>query len=309
MDFTQFCHDFGVTFSHTRAGWVSVHCPFCAGSKDFHLGYSVQNDFFTCWRCGWKPKEKVVAALANVSAAESKKIINRYGGTIKSRKNRKSAIVEVKRKGFKHPSRIDALTNAHKRYLLKRGFDPEYIIERYKVLGTGPASSMDGLDMKWRLIIPIFFNGKEVSWQSRNIKDYGKGNPKQKYKYITCGKDRERIFHKELLYNFDQAKQFDWCVVCEGILDVWRLGAPAVATFGTKYKMKQVQLLKQFKTVFIAFDPDPAGQENAKKLKAQLEWAGAKVQNITNMPCDPGDMKQAYADKFMENLRRIAEII
>lgn len=308
MNLTQFCHDFGVPFTDKRAGWVNIHCPFCSGSRDFHLGYSLQDDYFTCWRCGWKPKEKVIAALASVSQAESKKLINRYGGISKSFKNKRSAIIEIKRKGLKHPSRTAELTNAHKRYLKSRGFDPEYIVERYKIQGTGPASSLDGLDMKWRLIIPIFFKGREVSWQSRSIRD-ARNKKQQKLKYITCGKERERIFHKELLYNYDNAKKQDWCVVCEGILDVWRLGTPAVATFGTKYKMKQVRLLKKFKIVFIAFDPDPAGQENAKKLKAQLEWAGVKVHIIENMPCDPGDMKQEYANGFMKHLKETAEVL
>jgi len=310
MDLARLCSDFGISVKEgARAEWVNIHCPFCAGSKDFHLGYNVNQDFFTCWRCGWKPKEKVIEALTSVSPSEAAKLIEKYGGKAVRPVKRKSRPVTVKRKGFKYPSRTEDLTHAHRKYLISRKFDPDYLIERYKIMGTGPASNLDGLDMKWRLIVPIIFNGREVSWQSRNIKDYAKNNRRQKYKYITCAKERERIFHKDILYNYDRAKKSDWCVVCEGILDVWRLDSPAVCTFGTKYKIKQIQLLKGFKIVFIAYDPDPAGQENAKKMKAQLEWAGVKVEIITNMPCDPGDMTQAYADGFMNHLEETAEML
>ncbi len=44
-------------------------------------------------------------------------------------------------------------------------------------------------------------------------------------------------------------------------------------------------------------------------MKAQLEWAGVKVEIITNMPCDPGDMTQAYADGFMNHLEETAEML
>ena len=305
MDLIRLCNDFGIQFQE-RTGWVNVHCPFCTGSKDYHLGYNTQDDFFTCWRCGWKSKEKAVSGLTSVSLAESSKLIKRYGGKVNSPKKRRSAIVEVKRKGFKYPTQTKELIKAHKRYLIGRGFDPDYLIDKYKIKATGPTGNIDGLDMKWRIIVPIIFKGKEISWQSRSIRDYGKNNRKQKLKYITCPPERERIFHKSILYNYDSASQYDWCIVCEGIFDVWRFGDRAVCTFGTQYKTKQMQLLKAFKVVFICYDPDPAGQENAKKLKAQLEWAKIKVQIIKDMPCDPGDMNQEYANNFVKQLKEKA---
>ena len=305
MDFLRLCTDFGIATNADRPGWINIHCPFCAGSKDFHLGYNADDDYFTCWRCGWKAKEKAVGALTNVSLAESSKLIERYGGKIHKPKKRRSAIIEVKRKGFKYPTQTKQLIKAHRRYLTGRNFNPNYLIEKYKIMATGPTGNLDAMDMKWRLIIPIIHNEREVSWQSRSIKEYPKHSRMNKFKYITCPPERERIFHKALLYNYDSASQYDWCIVCEGIFDVWRLGDHAVCTFGTKYKIKQMQLLQKFKVVFICYDPDTAGQENAKKLKAQLEWAGVKVQIIKNLPCDPGDMNQEYANKFVYDLKKI----
>jgi len=36
---------------HVRRGWVQVHCPFCRGSQDYHLGYNIDQGYYCCWRC------------------------------------------------------------------------------------------------------------------------------------------------------------------------------------------------------------------------------------------------------------------
>ena len=38
---------------HCRAGWIQIDCPFCAkDSHKWHMGYSIEDSFLNCWRCG-----------------------------------------------------------------------------------------------------------------------------------------------------------------------------------------------------------------------------------------------------------------
>ena len=310
MDIIRFYADHKIPYAteghaHCQAGWVQIACPECVGNPGYHLGYCLQDNYFNCWRCGFKSKVKVITSLIAVSPNEAKKIIQRYGGSAKNPKKRRLDPVKLKLKKFRYPSNTESMKKMHKQYLKARGYDPEYLEKKYKIRGTGPASKLDKVDFKYRLVIPIIQEGKEVSWQSRYVKDFSKRDPRQKYKYITCSKEREIIHHKHLLYGLDDAKEFDWCVLCEGIMDVWRLGPPAVASFGVKIKIAQIRLLSQFQTIFITFDPDQAGRENAEKIQAQLEWMGKEIIIINNMKSDPGDMKQSEADLFMKQLEEM----
>jgi len=309
MDIIKLYTDFNVPYlteghAHCMDGWVSTPCPLCSGNPGYHLGYNLQNDYFVCWRCGWHPVDKVLEALIHVSRSEANNLIVRYRGRTKSRKKRILKAQTASRSSLKYPSLIGELRTGHLNYLKKRGFNTKQIEADYGIQGTGPISLLGKMSLPWRLIIPIIFNGKAVSWQSRAIRDYALNNPKQKLKYITCPKEYEVMHHKHILYGYDQAKAFDYCIVCEGVFDVWRLGAPAVCTFGTKYKMQQLKLLKGFKTVFIAYDPDPAGRINAKKMQAQLRWAGVKA-FIMDMECDPGEMTNKEAKRFINQIKEM----
>ncbi len=45
------------------------------------------------------------------------------------------------------------------------------------------------------------------------------------------------------LYNYDQAKQFPFVSICEGVSDVWRFGSEAVALFGKNASSTQLDLI------------------------------------------------------------------
>ena len=309
MDVIKLYNDFNIPYlteghAHCMDGWVSTPCPLCSGNPGYHLGYNLQGDYFVCWRCGWHPVDKVLEALIHVSRSEAKDLIVRYMGRTKSRKKRVLKAQTASRSKLKYPSLIGKLRAGHLNYLRKRGFVANIIVGHYQLQATGPISLLGKMSLPWRLIVPIIFNEKAISWQSRAIRDYALNNPKQKLKYITCPKEYEVMHHKHILYGYDQAKAFDYCIVCEGVFDVWRLGAPAIATFGTKYKMQQLKLLKGFKTVFIAYDPDPAGMINAKKMQAQLRWAGVKA-FIMDMCCDPGGMTNEEANQFLNRIKEM----
>ena len=298
MNIIQLYKDFNVPFAteghkHCREGWVNTTCPFCTGNPGMHLGYNMADDFYVGWRCGWKATHKALALLIHVSEKEAKEIARKYGG----KSHVKSAVtVRVGQKKFRLPPSTAPMNDRHKRYLTKRKFDPEVIEKIWDVQGTGPISLMDGISFSHRLVIPIYWENRIVSFQTRDI------TAKHSLRYITCPEQREIIKHKHIFYQAIPMKDSDACICVEGVTDAWRFGYGAIATFGIKYTKYQVrEISKRFKKVFVVFDDDPQAIKQSEKLTAELILRGVDAYSI-KIQGDPGDMAQTDADALKKEL-------
>lgn len=298
MNIIQLYKDFNVPFAteghkHCREGWVNTTCPFCTGNPGMHLGYNMADDFYVCWRCGWKATHKALALLIHVSEQEAKEIARKYGG----KSHVKSAVtVRVGQKKFRLPPSTAPMNDRHKRYLTKRKFDPEVIEKIWDVQGTGPISLMDGISFSHRLVIPIYWEDRIVSFQTRDI------TAKHSLRYITCPEQREIVKHKHIFYQAIPTKDSDACICVEGVTDAWRFGYGAIATFGIKYTKYQVrEISKRFKKVFVVFDDDPQAIKQSEKLTAELILRGVDAYSI-KIQGDPGDMAQIDADTLKKEL-------
>ena len=299
MDIIQLYKDFGVPYAteghrHCREGWVNTPCPFCTGNPGYHLGYDTHGNYFVCWRCGWKATVKAISTLIRVSLPEAKEICRKYGG-----KSRSVSIehVQMNKKPFMLPSRTMPMTDKHKRYLAKRQFDPDYVEKVWRVQGTGPVSRLDTISFSHRLVIPIHWENKLVSFQTRDI------TGKHFLRYISCPEQREILRHKHIFYQAIPSKEMSrTCICVEGVTDAWRFGTDAIATFGIKYTKYQVrEISKRFDRVFVVFDDDPQAIVQADKLAAELIFRGVDAYNI-KIKGDPGSMKQADADALKKEL-------
>lgn len=310
IDILKLYRDFNIEYretghKHCRPGWVQIECPLCDGNAGYHLGYclDIDNKFaggFVCWRCGGHSSFQVLRAILK-PPADVKEIIKTYrvsghaGPSV-------HAEVRVVKSAFKYPSATTALQPQHKKYLINRNFDPDYIEQEWGVLGTGPISTLSYrigkdkkvLDYRNRLIIPIEWQGRVVSFQGRAI------TSRSKMKYLACPEEREVINLKTIIYG-----KTDWkrCLVVEGVTDVWRLGFGAVSLFGIKYTLQQIRVLSKFEEVFLMFDPESQAQVQAKKIQAALNFRGVKVELLNFLETDPGDMKQDDADHLMSELK------
>lgn len=296
IDFEKFCLDYKIDIApkrhqHSRKGWINVGCPLCASShKSFHLGYNQREGYFKCYRCGWHPTEKIIAAFARVTAD------NQLYEIIKEYKGRSSYtpqdISVIRPENITLPTGTQIMTERHKKYLRERNFDPDKLEREYGLLGTGP----DG-DYRWRIIAPIYFNRRLVSYQGRDI------TGQQFAKYKGCKDELEVIPHKNILYGWDQIPYHsEKCMVVEGITGVWRLGPGSLATFGVEYTTYQLRLLaSRFKDIYLLFDPDQAG-EKAEKITDELMALGkdAHVLEITIPEFDSGNISQELADELMK---------
>lgn len=300
MDITQLYTDFSVNYltegnKHCADGWVQVNCPFCEGSQNYHLGYNLEDNYYTCYRCGWHPLTDTIAKLINLPERETYFIVKKYGLLV-SRLS-KEPIVKIRVKAHRLPSNTSPLLPHHKKYLEFRNFDPDKLEREWKLLSTGPVSKLDNIDYKHRIVIPFIWNDQQVSFDSRDVtgKDPGR--------YKACPKDRELIPHKEILYGKQECWK-DSIIVVEGPTDVWRFGTNACCTSGIKFTPKQVRVLANtFKRIFVYFDDEPQAIAQAKKLVNELRFRNVEAIFIESIISnDPGSMKQEDADYLVKQL-------
>jgi DNA primase len=183
------------------------------------------------------------------------------------------------------------MSERHREYLRRRRFDPDYLEKEYDLKGTGHLGRY-----AFRLIIPIYYEGKLISYEGRDITD------QQDLRYKACPLDQEVIPRKHILYTIDKVPG-KTVVVTEGVTDVWRLGPGAVATFGTGFTQEQLILVtKRFDRIILLFDPDDKAQEHAEYLAWQINSLGkeAIIYELEGVE-DPGSMPQDDADAMMRD--------
>lgn len=278
-------------------GWVNIRCVMGCQDVSNHLGFSPQGNF-ACWKCGSHPLRKVLSRLLRISEDEVSSVIRQYGGRAHRRHfDDDETRIRIGTQKFQFPSNTDAMNHRHKQYLINRKFDPDKLEREWKLFGTGPISSLDGIDFKHRIVAPIYWNGKCVSFQARDFTN------KSKLRYITCPGSRELVQHKSIIYG----KQDEWqnsTIVTEGIFDVFRFGPKTVATFGIEYTIAQVYVIsRRFKRVFVVFDSESQAQEQARRLVAELQFRNVDAIQIT-IENDPGSMDQDDADYLVKQLMK-----
>lgn len=305
MKIEKLLNDFSIEYitsgnKHCSPGWVNIHCPFCEGSRNYHLGYSLNDNFFKCWRCGWHSIIETLSKLLGMSNLDAKRLVSsQYEGppffTAQEKLN-----IHPKIKGYKLPSGTLALNVRHRHYLIERGFNPEKLEQDWGILGTGPISLLDNHDYKHRIIAPIFWQGKPVSFQARDV------TGKSDLRYKACPKDREEVLHQNILYARKDihTNPPEVLIVVEGITDAWRLGAHnTVALFGMEFSQSQINALIRIvgnrKRIMVVFDNEQQAKMQAKKLMAELRMREIKTWS-KDILTDPGDMPQREADQLID---------
>ena len=296
MNVPGFLRKYGIASStqgeNVSSGWIGIDCPFC-GDSGQHASFHLTAGGFHCWKCIKKHKTRsAIKALTGVSWREVTGIMEEYFSGFGDSSGRLIE-EEIVKQPFVYPGNYP-IHNEMKKYLKVRGFDPEYVIGKYQ-LGWG---GVDGYN-KLRMIIPVLFNKRIVSYQGRDITN------QQKIRYQDCTKASAKIYHKNILYNLDNCNE-NWCIAVEGVTDVWSLGDNVCATFGTGYTDAQVIMLSDFfDRVIIWYDPGYKPQLAAQTLAARLGVMGTE----TKVFCHNGDQDAAelpvnIRNEYMEIMRK-----
>lgn len=279
-------------------GWVGFQCPFCEGGGT-HGGVNLTHKYFSCWQCAETAgPPKLVKQILNCSWAKAFDVIRKYSG--RNTDSSSWANIPTVKGHSSQPVHLPALTGSLSgpggHYLSSRGFNPEAIEAKYGVKEAGPLG-----DYKFRLIIPIYFNKRLVSFTSR---DYtGKGSLKYKAQPI----EDAIIPSKDCLYNIDTVKNN--ILIVEGPVDVWRMGDGAVALFGTSCSSAQQETLfrwwmhtlrikgtrrkTQKKKAVILLDPKT--RKAADKLYYALTSFIRDIKIVELDGRDPGELSQEAA--------------
>ena len=280
FDAVSFLEDHGISYStegekNVSKGWIGIQCPFCDDSSN-HGGFNLSNGRYTCWKCGSHSTWEIVKAFTH--GEDIKTVIASYDAI--------SLWEEEKRETLQNKDEIEIpgkdLTVLGRTYLENRGFDCEYIIGKYKIREGVPMTAYE-----YRLIIPIYYKYKPISFQTRRLLK----NDPQRYK--NCPIEKEAIHSKNTIYNFDNCNK-KAAIGVEGVPSVWRIGDDSFATFGTSFQLPQLQMIKnKFQTVYWLYDPEKEAQQKARKASQLISSIGVNVEIIEiEGYSDPDKMKE-----------------
>jgi hypothetical protein len=286
--------EYGVAHEVTPRGWVNCACPHCQ-DHGMRLGF---NSGYFCWKCGSHPIVPTLVELLGVAEAVARDISRSLRGAPdpvarQQRDQEIQARVSISR--YRRPDDVGPLRPSHRSYLAGRGFDPDRIAAEWGVESTGPVSRLDGIDYRHRILIPVRWGGREVSFQCRDVT----GRDPQRYR--ACPVEREVVHHKYLLYGDERGWSGRTGIAVEGATDCWRLGKLSFAVFGIQYRVEQVrEIVRRFDRVAVVFDSGRQAQHQARALAARLAGAGVHTTLIgLGEGEDPGSMGEDAARELV----------
>lgn len=280
FDIIGFLEDYDIDFAtegeNISANYIGLQCCFCGKSQGFHLGVSKDGSRCSCWVCGAHSIFDLIQTQLACGKSEAYKILKEYEG-----KTTRYKFVEKKQE--RAVSKIDLpggpLQKRHRAYLESRNFDPDLLESKYGFKGTGPYTFYKDQDFSTSIIIPVYdSNGRVLSFQARDYTGRGYYN-KEKMRYKGLKAEYSIIHYKESLYNLQNAKS-DTVVLVEGVFDCLRGGDNFLCSWGTSMQPSQLNILKDYRRVFIIFDSEVAAQEKAHGYGRDLAALGVEVEVI-----------------------------
>jgi len=290
FDILSFAKDQGIHYElsgkNVSKGWMAFCCPYC-NDNGFHLGVPLTGTHAFCWRCGSHPLDKVLMELTGLSWYELNNAMMDYDGS--------SSLLSVPKKvalGTKIELPEGSMEEVHRKYLKRRGFNPDELNRDYGVYGTGMLG-----DWKYRIIIPIYDkDGELVSFQGRDYTN------KQVLRYKTLSVEESVVNPKFVLYNENKVKG-NVLGVCEGVFDALNMGPPFVATLGTMTTEVQCRKIAIYEKAYIMFDPEDSAQERAIKLAEKVAALGGHPEVIDiGGNNDPGSISKEYVQAIRKDL-------
>jgi hypothetical protein len=258
-------------------GYIPVICPMCDDHK-FKGGFNSAGGFYSCWSCGHTSLHKIIPILTNETWNN---IELKYKDELNARDLYllKHSERQIRPAQLKLPDHTGPLHAQARRYLEARNFDSYELEELYKLQATNHRG-----EYNFRIIIPIYFEDKLVSYTSR---DY---TGRAELRYFSCRSELEIINHKDLLYGYDLVPT-SHVIGVEGPVDKWAMGLDAIATFGTGFKQNQINLLGSFEWVTLLYDASDDARRKCDMLGDNLAGLGVKVDCIYLKEGDPGSLK------------------
>lgn len=249
---------------NVSAGWVNIQCPYCDDHSN-HLGINLSSKQVHCWRCPHRSGiKKLIADLEEINYSEVDERLGMFQSGFYFEEPFEAA------ESIELPAEAtDEFPPGHLQYLKGRKFDPEELISSYQLKACAHLGPY-----KFRIIIPVFINGRLVNFVGRDITN------RAELRYKAAANRNAVLPLKDLVYNLDSVRKN--VLITEGPFDVWRIGPGAVGLLGTEYTKHQVNLLVQLQAerFFVLFDGEPIAFEKARQLAKTLSMSGKDVEVI-----------------------------
>lgn len=289
------------TGKNVSYGWIAIQCPWCDDHLN-HLGINLNSKSINCFRCTVSGTViKLVMKFDNIGFDTACQIIKNYSSFSQlSHKNYSELLAErekLDQEALRKP-KLDIIEHYkfkkemqkfHRDFLISRRYDPDDL-KIYDLYFGRPIG-----DFALRIIIPISFQKQVVSFVARDAT--GKSN----VPYVNCPNKIAHMDIKDTLYGIDSCKN-DTVLVVEGILDKWRIGDDTVATYGDKYTSAQVELLRNYRRIFVLFDTEKNAQENAQNLCNDLNGFVSEVIRLELDRGDPDDLDENDVKHFRKQI-------
>lgn len=256
--------------------WVNVNCPFCSDPPDTHFngGFNYISPRYSCWRCGGHSWYDALEKILNIPFNQVSKFIQdyKYISTVKETK-RTAQAQYLDLPGY-------YLNEQEKQYLINRGFNVDYIQNKFHIRGGGIAG-----DWAYRIILPIYYKNVLVSWTGRSILSREEIKRLEIPRYKNLSIEQSVIAAKDIFFNLDNSTK-DYVMLVEGAFDVLKMGDDCICSLGTSVTPEQELFLKErYKKIFICFDNEYEAQEKARHLGMNLSSIGMSVE-VVNI-CEP----------------------
>ena len=281
--------------------WCNINCPFCKDPPDTHFngGFDMLSPHYNCWRCGPHSWYDSLSKILNIPINQVKNITSSYNFYAPTKQKKVAKGENLNLPGFK-------LNEREKQYLLNRGFDIDYLINKFHIRGGGITG-----EWSYRIILPIYYKRVLVSWVGRTIlskeelKQYeAMGIDIPRYKNLDI--EQSVIAPKDIFFNLDNSTE-DSVILVEGPFDVLKMGTQTICSLGTSTTREQELFLKtRYKNMFICFDNEYEAQEKARHLGRNLASLGMEVE-VVNI-CepfhknDPGELTYEEVDIIKKEL-------
>lgn len=284
FNFLKYADDYGIEYTthagNLSKGWLlAMDCVFCGHHNGkHHLGIPNEGNRSFCWSCGSHSLYETLKALT--PSVNYYTLLETYSGWIDDR-------ALLKKKKVPHvesvPFEFDALGKVARKYLEKRGFDPSFLEEKYKMRDGGQIG-----DFRYRVVVPIIYEGAVVAYQGRSY------NSMVEPKYRFLPEEKCAMNPKHIFFNLDNARG-DHVIITEGVFDSIKLAGEdcknVIASLGISTTEEQVTLLsKRFKKVSMCYDPEKTARVRARKMAVKLSALGVEACVIdTERDYDLGD--------------------
>src|SRR5215472_1377183 len=312
-------------------GHIGINCPWCGDDDSYHLGISLANGFYHCWRepvpgshSGRSPYRLIEQLLgvgrqtarAIVQAGENAIIANdrTFGDDILRKLGRppklRAGVLEFPREYF----RLDSSPRAKRLYypyLTGRGYTErqvDWLVKRYRLCYAARGVFV------YRVIVPVYYQNRLVTWTGRHIGD-------DELRYRTLSHDADNAIRsgqpqaveniKNTLFDFDRAVcGGKTLVITEGVFDAMRVsflgydhGIQAVALFGKQANQTQLSLLGElmphYRRTVALLDADASSLWSSEIETNGLRWIPQIKQGV---------LRKGVKDPAMPNREQFGQL-